>query len=59
MEKQQCVICGLEFSEYGNNPFPIFEPDEGQCCDDCDRCVVSPVRLTISTLVYQREQAVK
>lgn len=41
--KQECCICGKEFSGYGNNPYPIAK--RGQCCDECNFDVVLPARL--------------
>ena len=45
-EKDQvkvCVICGKEFTGWGNNPDPV--EDHGECCDDCNMTVVIPARL--------------
>ena len=39
-----CCICGLEFTEYGNNPEP-FDGDIGMCCNDCNDRWVVPVRI--------------
>jgi hypothetical protein len=38
-----CCICGKEFTEWGNNPWPIKE--EGTCCDTCNRDFVIPARI--------------
>ena len=38
-----CVICGREFTGWGNNPDPV--ADHGQCCDDCNAMYVIPARL--------------
>ena len=35
---KECVMCGCDAGEYGNNPAPLF--DEGVCCDDCNMKVV-------------------
>ena len=45
MNKQSnvCCICGKEFSEYGNNPYPV--KDEGVCCDKCNYDAVIPARM--------------
>ena len=43
-EPRPCCICGMEFTEYGNNPEP-FDGDIGMCCDDCNNRWVVPVRL--------------
>ena len=42
-QKQKCVICGIKFSGYGNNPEPVKQ--RGECCDDCNTKVVIPARL--------------
>jgi hypothetical protein len=39
-----CCICGMEFTEYGNNPEP-FEGEIGMCCNDCNDRWVVPVRI--------------
>jgi hypothetical protein len=47
-EKQKmkiCVLCGKEFTEYGNNPWPLAEPELGQCCNKCDDYKVTPARI--------------
>lgn len=52
MEKKKgfkCCICGRwsfgwgDNQEYGNNPHPYVE--KGECCNDCNRFVVLPMRL--------------
>jgi len=35
--EKQCVFCGCDWGEYGNNAEPVAS---GQCCDDCNRNVV-------------------
>lgn len=42
METKKCSICGKEFTEWGNNAYPI---NDGTCCDDCNRDIVIPARL--------------
>lgn len=34
-----CVLCGLGFTGYGNNPQPLRM--EGRCCSECDMLVIS------------------
>lgn len=41
--KKICCICGKEFEEFGNNPWPV--KDEGQCCNKCNRTKVIPTRF--------------
>ena len=40
-----CCICGLDFSEWGNNPEPIKSFEEGQCCNWCNEKYVIPTRI--------------
>ena len=35
---KECVMCGGDAGEYGNNPAPLH--DEGVCCDECNMEVV-------------------
>ena len=37
-----CVICGREYTGYGNNADPI---TDGYCCDECNRLIVIPSRI--------------
>ena len=46
-EKKVCCICGKEFNEWGNNPWPI--KNDGVCCDECNMRYVVPERLRIIT----------
>ena len=43
-----CVICGHQFTGWGNNPSPVV--DHGQCCDDCNMMYVIPARLSMMGL---------
>lgn len=40
-----CSICGRLFEGYGNNPKPV--EDLGVCCDECNRNVVIPARISL------------
>lgn len=40
---QLCVLCGKEFLERGNNPWPLRE--DGVCCDECNSTKVIPARM--------------
>lgn len=40
-----CVICEEELKGDGNNPEPIKDDDEGQCCDSCNFNYVIPKRM--------------
>ena len=44
-KKKVCCICGKEFTEWGNNPYPV--KDEGLCCDECNLWHVIPKRLAM------------
>jgi len=38
-----CVLCGTEFLEWGNDPWPLAQ--KGWCCDRCNATRVIPARL--------------
>ena len=40
-----CCICGKEVHGWGNDPWPINNDKDAQCCDECDMNVVVPERL--------------
>lgn len=40
--KKVCSICQEDFTEFGNNAYPI---NDGRCCDDCNALVVIPARI--------------
>lgn len=45
MSKTQiCVLCDAKFSEWGNNPYPLADPEE-TCCSTCNTTKVIPRRL--------------
>ncbi len=44
-EKNVCCICGKEFDECGNNPWPV--KYSGKCCDNCNTTRVIPARNAI------------
>ena len=48
-----CVLCGEPFTEFefGNNPWPLEESDDGQCCNWCNGTRVIPARLALLTQV--------
>ena len=41
-EKGICSICGKEYTNWGNNAYPI---NDGTCCNDCNTSKVIPARL--------------
>jgi len=43
MPKYKCCICGREFSDFGNNPWPVCI--KGLCCDICNADIVLPARM--------------
>jgi len=42
---KKCCICGKEFIEWGNNPYPVVEDVNATCCDDCNAEYVIPARI--------------
>lgn len=40
-----CVLCGKEFTEWPNNPWPL--SFSGVCCKRCDDERVTPARIRI------------
>lgn len=42
-KKNECVLCGKEFTGRGNNPWPVVK--KGVCCDECNFEIVLPARL--------------
>ena len=51
-DKDPCVICGGEIADdWGHNPEPVKEYNEGKCCDTCNFTVVIPARIK---LAYQQ-----
>lgn len=42
IETNKCVICGKEYTGYGNNAEPV---SKGRCCDKCNEEQVIPARL--------------
>jgi hypothetical protein len=45
MKKKICIICKKQFSEFGNNPYPLADLKDGRCCDECDCLRVLPARM--------------
>lgn len=45
MTKENCVLCGKPFSEFGNNPEPLKPYDTGKCCNFCNDTKVIPARM--------------
>ena len=40
-----CCICHKDVSGYGNNPEPVNNDDDEECCDDCNGMYVVPARM--------------
>jgi len=48
-EEKPCIICGGEIADdWGHNPEPIKEYNEGRCCDTCNFTIVIPERIRLS-----------
>lgn len=54
--KKVCCICGMEFKEFGNNPYPIKDKDSGRCCDWCNTHLVVPLRQKIAENTRETEE---
>ena len=52
-KRKTCCICGMGFSEWGNNPDPV--KSSGTCCDSCNNTYVIPARLRSPMTARQRE----
>ena len=39
IDRERCVICGDRFDGPGHNPEPLKQ--EGRCCNNCNRAVIS------------------
>ena len=44
---KQCVICETKFEGFGNNPEPLYDYEDGQCCDQCNTNYVVPARIAM------------
>ena len=40
-EEHICCICGKRFKGYGNNPEPLKKKEDGVCCAECNKAVIS------------------
>ena len=50
-----CCICWRVFVCFGNNPWPIASP-KLECCDDCNRFVVTPARVRIGRAMEEAQK---
>lgn len=51
-DKKVCCICGKEFTEWGNDPYPVKE--DGECCRSCNWGVVIPKRVELSKREHEQ-----
>lgn len=40
-----CVICGKKCTGWGNNPYPLYNGMNDECCDECNDTKVVPARI--------------
>lgn len=58
----KCSICGKEFDDWGNNPYPVTKGVDDRCCDKCNDEFVIPARIeemSKSRSVQRRENIQK
>lgn len=41
-----CCLCNETFSGFGNNPEPVNNDINNECCDNCNDEIVIPARLS-------------
>lgn len=49
---EKCSICGKHYEGYGNNAQPV---NNGRCCDEYNRTVVIPRRITESVMLKEEQ----
>ena len=42
-----CCICGENFNDFGNNPWPVNNDEDAKCCDECNINYVIPARIML------------
>lgn len=49
MERRRytCCICHKDFEGWGNNPWPVVNDYDAECCDECNWEKVVPARLKL------------
>ena len=47
MENFKCCLCDKEVEGYGNNPSPLSENEDDECCDECNLTKVIPTRINL------------
>lgn len=45
-QEHVCCICGVKFTGWGNNPYPVVTDENARCCDICNNNVVLSARLS-------------
>lgn len=45
MRYYTCCICGQTFVGYGNNPWPVNDDENAECCNRCNIDIVVSSRL--------------
>jgi len=51
MNINECSICKLPYTGYGNNAVPV---NNGRCCDNCNSTEVIPARIDNVIKIYQQ-----
>ncbi len=46
---KSCCFCYKDAGEYGNNPEPLMDYEDGKCCDGCNVELVLPYRILAYT----------
>lgn len=46
-KKVVCCFCGIEITDYGNDPWPSHPSEDAVCCDPCNWDIVLPRRLAM------------
>jgi hypothetical protein len=52
----RCCLCGGPYADFGNNPWPVSELEDGRCCVACNETHVIPARLRLWALTEKEEQ---
>lgn len=46
-KKYTCCICGREFDDWGNNPWPVVKDEDARCCNECNETQVVKARIEL------------
>lgn len=52
-DEKICCICGIKFTGWGNDPWPVDTRDGVECCEVCNAIHVVPARLAN---MYRKEK---